>query len=269
MAAAVLLVLAACGGPEPDPETTGPSSSTTATGPAASFAPSTGSTSSTTTGDPAAPGGEGAGAAGGRSCPDNGPVPPPGATDLTEVGADLDADGRDDRVLSYRRADGTRRIAVELAAGGTAAVDAGSAEELEGPSPLRVLGGARVGGDAETVFAVTGAGASVIVVGLFQLVECAVAQVAFASGQPVALPVGGGITHGDGIACTDGGLVTLSARSTDGESFTTEDTRYRVDGNTLVQVATSSGTLARPADGDALDRYFALDCPGLDRGLSG
>jgi hypothetical protein len=268
LVAVALLVLGACSRSDPGTDATGPSSSTTDTGPEASFAPSTGSTNSTSTDGTAGPGDEGGSGQGGRGCPDNGRVPPVGATDVTEVAADLDGDGRDDRVLSYRRTDGTRRVATELAAGGTAAVDAGGGE-LDGPVPLRVLGGAPLGGDGDTVFAVTGAGASVVVVGLFQFVECAVAGVVFQSGQAVALPVGGGITHGNGIACRDGGLVALSAVSEDGESFTTEDTRYRVDGNTLVQVGTASGTLTRSGDGGALDRYFGLDCPSLERGLAG
>lgn len=265
---AALLAVGACSGSDPDPGA-GPSSSTTGAGPTASFAPSTGSTSSTTNDDGDTTGDGEPGGSAGRACPDNGPVPPPGATEVTEVAADVDGDGRNDRVVSYRRAGGTGRVGAELAAGGTAAVDAGDADALDGPVPLRVLGGAELGGDGETVVAITGAGASVIVVGLFQFVECAVAQVAFPSGQTVALPVGGGITHGDGVACLGGSLTTLSAMSDDGETFDTDDTGYRVDGNTLVEVGTESATLTRPGDSAALDRYYTLDCPSLESGIAG
>lgn len=262
LVAVVLLVVSGCAGSAPEREGAGPSSSTTATaGPTESFAPSTGSTSSTTTAD--------ATTDLGGACPDDGPVPPAGASDVTEVAADVDGDGRDDRVASYRRADGTGRLGVELAAGGTAAVDASDAGGLEGPTPPRALGGADLGGDGETVLAVTSAGASVVVVGLFQFVECSLARVTAPSGQTFALPVGGGVTHADGISCAGGELVARSAMSSDGETFATEDTHYRVDGNTLVEIRSTRGTLARPGDAAALDRYSTLDCPTLERGLGG
>jgi hypothetical protein len=202
----------------------------------------------------------------GAGCPGNDPVPPDGAQDVSEVSADVDGDGADDRVLAYRRGDGARRLAVDVAAGGTAAVDA-SATEVEGPASLSVLGGARLGGDGETVFALTGAGASVVIVGLFQFVECALARVSFPSSQDVELPVGGGITHGDGIACSDGALVRLSATSTDGETFTATKTRYQVDGNTLIEAGTQTSTLTRAVDDEAINAYYAIDCPALEHSL--
>ncbi|CAN5170631.1 hypothetical protein BH24ACT1_BH24ACT1_10580 [soil metagenome] len=196
-------------------------------------------------------------------CPGGDAIPPDGAADLSEVNADVDGDGAEDRVLAYRRADGDRRIAVELATGGTAAVDA-SASEIDGPAPLSVLGGVNLGGDGETVVALTGAGASVVIIGLFQFVECALAQVSFESGQAVELPVGGAITHGDGLRCVDEGLVRLSATSTDGETFTATETSYRIDGNTLVEIDSQSSTLTRGADDEAINAYYSLDCPTLE-----
>lgn len=205
----------------------------------------------------------------GGACPGEETLPPHGATDSSEVNADVDGDGRDDRVLSYRRADGTGRVAVELAAGGTAAVDAGG--PAAGPSTLSVLGGADLGGDGETVFAVTGSGASVVVIGLFQFVECAITPVVDSSGRTVELPVGGTVTHGDGLSCTGGAeknLIALRATSSDGERFTTVDTRYRVDGNTLVEVDADRGTLELAGADAELQRYYTIDCPGLEGGPS-
>lgn len=269
-ALATLLAIAACTGSRPDVDGATPTSSTTAaTSSTAWFSPSTGSSSSTTTGEGTTAGDDDPDPSPGGGCSGNDAVPPAGASDVTEAAADVDGDGRDDRVVAYRRADDTRRVGVDLAAGGTAAVDAGDAAALDGPVPLRVLGGAPLGGDGETIVAVTSSGASVVVVGLFQFVECSLSRVTYPSGQTVALPVGGAITHGDGVACTNGELVTLSAMSSDGQSFTTEDTTYRVDGNTLVEVGSDSGTLSRPGDAAALDRYYTLDCPSLERGLGG
>lgn len=207
----------------------------------------------------------------GGACPGNDALPPAGADNVTEVGVDVDSDGRDDRALSYQRADGSRRVAVALAAGGTTTIDVRGLSE--GPAPLMVLGGAELGGEGETIFVVTGAGASVVVVGLFQFVECAITRVSFTGGGPVELPVGGGVTHGNGILCTGGddgvGLVELSAMSSDGETFTTADTRYRVDGNTLVEVSSESVALDRTADSGQLDAYYTLNCPSLERSLAG
>ncbi|HEV2069236.1 MAG TPA: hypothetical protein VGR26_05545 [Acidimicrobiales bacterium] len=206
----------------------------------------------------------------GGGCAGDDAIPPDGATDVAQVDVDVDGDGSEDRVSAYRRADGERRIGVELAAGGTSAVDA-STSQVEGPAPLSVLGGVDLGGDGETVVALTDAGASVVIVGLFQFVECALARVSFESGQAVELPVGGAITHGDGLRCATGGdgppLVRLSATSTDGERFTATETGYRVDGNTLVEVDSQTTTLTRGADDEAINAYYTLDCPPLERGL--
>lgn len=266
MVLVAVLGVAGCGSDDPEP---GP-----AAGPGASTA--TTSASSTAAGGPAGEGSAStaparAGSGGAGACPGDGTVPPEGATEVTEVSADVDGDGSDDRVLAYREAGGPGRMAVELAAGGTSDVDAGG--PADGPAPLSLLGGAHLGGTGETVLAVTGSGASVVVVGLFQLVECAISHVAYPGGQPAQLPVGGTVTHGDGIRCASGpdgaGLVRLTATSSDGESFTTTHTRYRVDGNTLVEVGSASGELDRGSAGPELDRYYTIDCPTLDHGPAG
>jgi hypothetical protein len=203
------------------------------------------------------------------SCPGDDPFPPADARDVSEVSADVDGDGQDDRVLSYRDAGGTGQVAVGVAAGGSA-VDAGDAG---GPEPLYVLGGVALGGDGETVLAATGAGPPVSVGGLFQFVECAITAVLLETGQPVEVPVGGTVTQGDGIECTGGAgsvlLVRLRATSADGETFTTDDVSYQIDGNTLLEVRSDSETLRTPADSAEIQRHYTLDCPGLERSLDG
>lgn len=250
---AALMALAGCGGDDPG-ERAGPApSSTTQPAPATSEPP------------PAPPT-----TASGANCPDVGAVPPEGAVDVSEAAADVDGDGSEDRVFTYRRSDGDRRVAVELAGGGTAAVDA-SASPSEGPSPLSVLGGVDLGGEGDTVVAVTGAGASVVTVGLFQFDDCALTPVTFESGADVELPVSGAITHGDGLRCSgsDGGppLTRLSATSTDGETFTATETGYRIEGTTLVEISSQTTTLTRGADDEEIAAYYTLDCPGLERSL--
>lgn len=259
LAGVVALLLVGCAGDDPGDVAVPSTSSTTVGSTTSSTTPEdpTTSTSSTT----AVPEG-GAGAC----AVSEGPIPPAGAADVSEVSADVDGDGAPDRVVAYRESDGNRRVAVELAAGGTAAVDA-SESSIDGPAPLSVLGGVDLGGDGQTVLAITSAGASVVVVGLFQFVECALARVSFEAGQPAELPVGGGVTHGDGLACTDESLVVLSATSADGETFTATETTYQVDGNTLVELGAESATLTRGGDDAELERYSTIDCPGLEREL--
>ncbi len=257
---AALTMLAGCAGDGGDDEGAAESSSSTSGGASPTSAPPPAETSSTTKSTATG------GTAGGTGCPGDDPVPPEGAQEVSEVSADVDGDGADDRVFAYRRADGMRRVGVELAAGGTAVVDA-NAVAIEGPAPLSALGGVALGGDGETVFALTGAGASVVIVGLFQFVECALARVVYSSGEDAELPVNGAITHGDGIACTDKTLVRLSATSTDGETFTATKTSYHVDGNTLVEAGSETSTLTRAADDAAINDFYSLDCPALENSL--
>ncbi|MBW3610721.1 MAG: hypothetical protein KY438_04230 [Actinobacteria bacterium] len=255
LATVLAVVVAACAGDDPGSAVpTSTPSTATASSPSSSTSSTTADESGTSTSPSASPGG--------GACPTaEGAVPPAGATDVSEASADVDGDGVADRVLAYRQGDGDRRVAVELTGGGTSSVDA-SQSSIDGPARLSMLGGVDLGGDGQTVLVVTGAGASVVVVGLFQFVECALSQVSFESGQPAELPVGGSVTHADGLECTDGTLIRLSAASADGENFSTTETRYRVDGNTLVELGTEAAT--HPT---LEARYSTINCPGLERGL--
>ncbi len=261
LATVLAVVVAACAGDDPGSAvpTSTPSTATSSPSPSSSTSSRTADESgtpdrpTTSTSDSASPGG--------GDCPTEDAVPPAGATDVSEASADVDGDGAADRVLAYRQGDGDRRVAVELAGGGTSSVDA-SQSSIDGPAALSVLGGVDLGGDGHTVLVITGGGASVVVVGLFQFVECALSQVSLESGQPAELPVGGSVTHADGLECTDGTLIRLSAVSADGEDFSTTETRYRVDGNTLIELGTEAATQATLEA-----RYSTINCPGLERGL--
>lgn len=198
-----------------------------------------------------------------RACPD-GEVPATGAGDVTEATADVDGDGADDRLLAYRLDDGSRVIGVDLARGGTASFDLGDSE-LSGPSPLSVLGAVPLTADTQTILAVTGAGASVVIVRLFKLVGCELVAVTVDNSMLVELPVGGGITHGDGLTCRNQTLIQRSVTSTDGETFDASETTYRLEGTSLVEVASDTSTLTRGEDDDTINGYFSIDCPSLTR----
>jgi len=77
-------------------------------------------------------------------------------------------------------------------------------------------------------------------------------------GAPVALPVGGTVTHGEGLACTDDGrLVVKAANSDDGLTYQAVDTTYEIDGTTLVEVDVAAASI-EAAD---VQPYYELDCP--------
>lgn len=77
-------------------------------------------------------------------------------------------------------------------------------------------------------------------------------------GSPAALPVGGTVTHGQGLACTDrGALVVKAANSDDGVTYQAVDTTYQIDGTALVEVDETSSTI----DAAEVAPYYELDCP--------
>jgi hypothetical protein len=100
-------------------------------------------------------------------------------------------------------------------------------------------------------------GASVDVVSLFK--GCDGAQVSLA-GAPAALPIGGTVTHGDGMRCDDDGFTVLSATSDDGATYQAKTTTYRLAGTELVETDTDASTIEAQQDPDALRPYYELDC---------
>jgi hypothetical protein len=100
-------------------------------------------------------------------------------------------------------------------------------------------------------------GASVDVVSLFK--GCDGAQVSLA-GAPAALPIGGTVTHGDGMRCENGEYTVLSATSDDGQTYQAKTTTYRLDGTALVETDTDASTIEAQQDPDALRPYYELDC---------
>lgn len=112
----------------------------------------------------------------------------------------------------------------------------------------------------ELSFAVVDTGASVDVIAVFVEAECGLARVDL-DGAPTALPVGGSVTHAEGLACDDdGGLAVLSATSDDGVSFEATKVTYQVEGGELVEVDRETSTIDATVDPGALDPYYRLDC---------
>jgi hypothetical protein len=105
--------------------------------------------------------------------------------------------------------------------------------------------------------AVVDQGASVDVVSMFS--GCTATPVVL-DGVVAALPVGGTVTHGDGLRCTQDGITVLSATSDDGTSYQATATTYRLRGTTLVQTRKTSSTIEATTDPDALRPYYEVSC---------
>jgi hypothetical protein len=79
-------------------------------------------------------------------------------------------------------------------------------------------------------------------------------------GSTAALPIGGTVTHGDGIRCDGDDITVLSATSDDGETYQAKATTYRLEDDTLVAKRTKASTIIAKHDPDTLRAYYELDC---------
>ena len=76
-------------------------------------------------------------------------------------------------------------------------------------------------------------------------------------GKAAAFPVGGTVTHAEGLRCEDDGLVVLAARSDDGETYQAIERTYAVDDGELVLDGESGSTLTA----EEVQPYYEIDCP--------
>ena len=111
----------------------------------------------------------------------------------------------------------------------------------------------------DLAFAIVDRGASVEIVSVSEVVECAYRTVEL-DGRPATFPVGGSVTHGDGIRCTDDGITVLSATSDDGATYQATAVDYEVDDGELVETDRRASTIEAGEDPGELDGYYRLDC---------
>ena len=76
-------------------------------------------------------------------------------------------------------------------------------------------------------------------------------------GAEAAFPVGGTVTHAEGMRCEGDRLVVLSAVSDDGETFQATETAYEVRDGELVR----GEAVGRTLSADEAQPYYELDCP--------
>jgi hypothetical protein len=127
------------------------------------------------------------------------------------------------------------------------------------PSPKATDGSAAkvLARRGELQVAVVDHGASVDVVSLFA--GCDAAAVTL-DGSAAAFPIGGTVTHGDGLRCTAAGITALSATSDDGVTYQATTTEYRLRGATLVRGKRTASTIEAQRDPDTLRAYYELSC---------
>lgn len=236
---ALSLVIAACGGGSDDDDGADRSSTST--------------TSSTTTTEPPtttqAP-----------ACP--AVSVPAEATEITEVEGDVDGDGTDDELRSYRLGE-EWHIQVELAA------DGGSDVVVDTfGSAAAVVGGADVDGDGrDELWARVGSGASTTIVALAQLVDCELRWVADETGARAEMPVGGSVGTVSGVEC--GGSVDPEADLTvyvstllgEGPEYETVATEHRLEDGRLLALGSQAGSV--DATTDEFTRYVRFTCDDL------
>jgi hypothetical protein len=177
--------------------------------------------------------------------------------DASTGAGDFDGDGRPDRLVTGRSsAGGPWRVRMELAAGG-----GGEAELPAAAEAVRAIGGARLDvGPAEAAFAVVGANAAGVNLGLFVLRSCKVERVTLA-GNPAEFPVRASAGARSGLGCQVPGLVAYEATTTDGRFYQARTVSYLLVGGILDEAHRATSTLG--ADDPALKPYSAFSCGTL------
>lgn len=248
LAALSLLLSAACSDDEPEagePTTTTDAPTTTTT-----EAPTTTTTGPTTT------------TAGplGSPCPDV--SIPASAEEITEVSADVDGDGHDDVLRTYRDGDEWTLQAEVAATGGSQL----SIESFGGA--VGVVGGSDIDGDGtDEVWARVGSGASAVIMAVADFEDCTLAWVTRADGARAEMPVGGSVGTTSGVECDasidpEADLTTYTAVLVgEGPDYEVTAVEHTLDGSTLVEGASDDAVVS--ALESEFDRYTSFSCADL------
>lgn len=207
---------------------------------------------------------------------------PGGALCAWVADADLDGDGRSDRVFSYGLAGGPTkanpkwlrshwRLRATLATGETLAARFSSDMKLGMPSTPRLVGSVDADGDGDSeVFLATDVGNGATLV-LYALDGRRLAEV-FEPPRQFAFTVTGGVNLLSGLSCenADGHdgpeLVVRTAQGAEGgtsQSYETSTAIYRWTGDASLEQVDLRQTTT-PLAADELAGYSRLDCAGLE-----
>jgi hypothetical protein len=198
---------------------------------------------------------------------------------VSHAEGDFNGDGTTDTLTMYGTGTNAQpspyHLQIELG-GGKGTVDTVIADAAtDNNQVVKALGGADItssaglppDGSGAEAFVQVGSGASDSLVGVFQLIGCALTRLVGPQGtQPSLFAIGGSVTHLDGLRCdgSAGGqrLVQLSATSNDGTTYDTKETRLQVqDGKFSALGPPITGALA--GSDPSLQAFSTLDCQGV------
>ncbi len=174
-------------------------------------------------------------------CPDPGPIPPPGAADVTTATGDVDGDGSPDEIHAWSEAVGPETVwsvGVQFAGGGSGAATAFGAS---GIGPVALLGAADADDDAvDEVFLSMGSSGGFDQVQIWGFVDCGFEPVTRAGATTAAtFPIGVSGSSRNGVTCDyDEFGATLLERNVEpgGEGPILTSTEYRWDDLVLDQL---------------------------------
>ncbi len=202
------------------------------------------------------------------ACPGRGALPDQAANNSLAA-ADTNGDGMADTLHSYTIGDpaavGAWWLQVSFADGGGTTLQI--MDPFTGAGGARVYDGSDLNGDGkDEFFAKVGAGASVSILGLFEVVDCTLRRVTI-DGQPSEFAIGSSVNFVAGLDCPDAGGANDSIVVYTGQRLG-ETTEFEI---TAAQYALEDGALELIlADGIGADqndadfaRFSSAGCPGL------
>ena len=221
VAALLLLLAAGCSGGDPTVEAAPDSTTTTSTTATTTSTTAVPATTSTTTGPacPAAP------------SVSDGTVGGTLVGEPTPVVATIDGGAADD-LVSTELGEGGWHVVVRLA-------DGGAIDELlpsAAADSVRVRSAIDIDADGtDELWVQVGTGASVDIVGLYDLDGCDIEPVLI-EGVPAQFSVGGTVLLLQGLACGESDVTHLGATSEDGVTYAALDLTYELEGGSLVRI---------------------------------
>ena len=178
-------------------------------------------------------------------------------TSQTVAWGDVDGNGHDDEVVVYHEA-GSWWINVSL--------DYGWSTEIPLTGMVaRAIDVVNLGVGEEVIIAQTDAGASVEILGFFSFIGCDIIHLIDGNtGLETAFPLGGGVTHLDGLTCTADGIKTTSSINDMNDpalwQYTETDYLYVPGLGELQPLASSIQLLTSPVDDATIFGAGAFGC---------
>jgi hypothetical protein len=167
--------------------------------------------------------------------------------------ADFDGDGSLDRLIGFQDGSGVWWIAIELAYGtASGSAVAGHVE----PMSIFDFDGSLVG------FARVDGGASTQLIGAVYWVGCSLYEATIDGSAVARFPLGGSVTHLDGMHCSEDTLTTASLTTSDAVTYEYTEVTYRWDPavGDFTSVASSIQVLTSPEDDAVIEAATAYDC---------